>query len=140
MSYRKTFKPDPEELHQACQMPLHPDAVNGIALYNRGEYFFAHEALEDAWNAEGEPERRLYQGILQAAVLCLHARNGNFRGVLSMNARRLVWLSPWPDHCRGLNIGQLRADLDEIVSQVEELGQENIDKIDPKLFTKIMRA
>jgi len=137
MVYRKTFNPDPDEILRACGIPLHPDAEAGIELYNRGEYFLAHEALEDAWNIEGEPERRLYQGILQAAVLCMHAREGNYRGVLSMNARRLVWLGPWPDHCRGLDIGQLKADIDALVAQVEQLGPENIDKIDQRLFTPI---
>jgi predicted metal-dependent hydrolase len=137
MAYRKTFTPSPEEVARACQMPLHPDAVSGIELYNRGEYFLAHEDLEDAWNEEGEPERRLYQGILQAAVLCMHARKGNYRGVFTMYARTQVWLTPWPDHCRGLDIGQLKADIEQLAAQVTLLGQEKMDQIDESLFTKI---
>ena len=70
----------------------------------------------------------------------MHARKGNYRGVQSMNARRLVWLGPWPDHCRGLNIGQLKADIDRLVQQVEQLVPENIDKIEQRLFTKIERG
>jgi predicted metal-dependent hydrolase len=140
MAYRKTFNPAPDEVARACRLPLHPDAEIGIELYNQGEYFLAHEALEDAWNDEGEPERRLYQGILQAAVLSMHARNGNYRGVMTMNTRRLVWLSPWPHRCRGLDIGQLKADIDLLVEQVERLGPEKIDQIDLSLFTQIKRV
>lgn len=140
MVYRKTFTPEPEEISHACRMPLHPDAEEGIRFYNQGEYFLAHEALEDAWNAEGEPERRLYQGILQAAILCMHAKNGNYRGVFKMYARTKVWLGPWSDHCRGLDIGQLRADLAKIVTQVERLGSEKIDQLDSNLLTKIKRV
>lgn len=137
MVYRKTFTPTPEELARACRMPLHPDAETGIELFNQGEYFLAHEELEEAWNQEGEPERRLYQGILQAAVLCMHARNGNYRGVMSMYARTQVWLSPWPDDCRGLDIGRLRADIERIVEGVKRLGAHKMTLIDESLFTQI---
>jgi predicted metal-dependent hydrolase len=140
MVSRKTFTPTPEEIARACRMPLHPEAETGIALYNQGEYFLAHEDLEDAWNAEGEPERRLYQGILQAAVLCMHARNGNYRGVFSMYARLQVWLGPWPDHCRGLDIGLLKADIEALAAQVEELGPEKMDQLNKTLFTQIKRV
>ena len=141
MVYRKTFNPDPEEVHRACRIPLHPDAEAGIELYNRGEYFLAHEALEDAWNDEGDPERRLYQGILQAGVLCMHARKGNYQwGVVDERppggmAGPLA--GPLP---HGLDIGQLKADIAHLVQQVEQLGPENIDKIDQRLFTKIERG
>jgi predicted metal-dependent hydrolase len=134
---RKTFTPSDKELKRACRMPLHPDAETGIELYNREEYFLAHEYLEDAWNNEGEPERRLYQGILQAAVLCMHALNRNHRGVFSMYARTQVWLAPWPDHCRGLDIGQLRADIQALVSEVEQVGPKGMDQIEKGLFTQI---
>ena len=140
MVYRKTFTPDPEKIVRACKLPLHPDAEEGIRLYNKGKYFLAHEALEDAWNKEGEPARRLYQGILQAAILCMHAEKGNFQGVFKMYARTKVWLGPWPDHCRGLDIGQLKADIEEIFEQVEQLGPEKMDQLDKSLFTQIKRV
>jgi predicted metal-dependent hydrolase len=137
MVHRKTFTPSDEEIKRACKLPLHPDAETGIELYNREEYFLAHEYLEDAWNHEGEPERRLYQGILQAAVLCMHALNRNYRGVFSMYARTQVWLAPWPNHCRGLDIGQLRSDIDALVAEVERLGSEGMDQIEKRFFSKI---
>ena len=52
-----------------CNEPLHPKAVEGLELFNRGHYFEAHEALEAAWREETHPVRELYRGILQAGVV-----------------------------------------------------------------------
>ena len=58
-----------------------PDGVRaGIALFNTGEYYEAHEVIEHEWHAERRPIRLLYQGILQIGVGLHHARGGNHRG------------------------------------------------------------
>ncbi|MGD2028099.1 MAG: DUF309 domain-containing protein [Anaerolineales bacterium] len=140
MPFSKTFKPDPAAIAQACRNPLLPDAEEGIRLYNEGKYFVAHEAFEDAWHAEEEPDRRLYQGMLQAGIVFMHARNCYAKGVYSMYERCSVWLGPWPDHCRTVNVGKLRADVEAIVAAVKSLEQDKLDQLDPNLFTKIERV
>ena len=140
MPFNKTFTFTPEELAAACQKPLHPDAETGIRLFNEGKYFVAHEELEAAWHAEPNPDRRLYQGILQAGIAFMHARNGYAKGVFSMYERCQVWLWPWPDHCRTIDVGKLKADLQALVDEVTRLGQERIGELDPKLFTQIKRV
>lgn len=61
-----------------------PRYLAGIAHFNRGEYFEAHEVWEDLWHETPGPDRRYVQGLIQAAVAVYHANNGNGRG-----ARRL---------------------------------------------------
>jgi predicted metal-dependent hydrolase len=139
MQFKKTFNPSPESLKTACQKPLHPEAEEGIRLFNEGKYFVAHEALENAWHAEPNPDRRLYQGILQAGIVYMHARNRYAKGVFSMYERCRRWLWPWPDHCRSIHVGQLRTDLKTLVAQISYLGQDRLSELDPKLFTKIRR-
>lgn len=61
-------------------------------LFNAGEYFAAHEALEAVWKARATPDRDFYQGLIQVAVALEHARRGNLpgaRGVLESARRRL---------------------------------------------------
>ena len=140
MPFKKPFAPSSEQIAHACQKPLHPEAMEGIRLYNEGKYFLAHEALEIAWRAEPEPDRRLYQGILQAGIAFMHARNQYEKGVLSMYERCQVWLSPWPDHCRTINIGQLKSDLKQLVEQVITLGPDKLIALEPKIFTQIKRV
>lgn len=136
----KKFAPDPEQIALACQKPLHLEAEEGIRLYNQGKYFIAHEALEAAWHAEGEPDRRLYQGILQAGIAFMHARNGYAKGVHSMYKRCQVWLKPWPDHCRTIDVGSLRSDVQALVDAVQQLGPDHLDQLNPNLFTQIKRV
>ena len=140
MPFNKTFTPSREEIKSACQKPLHPDAETGIQLFNEGKYFIAHEELEEAWHAESNPDRRLYQGILQAGIAFMHAKNGYAKGVFSMYERCRVWLWPWPDHCRTINVGRLKADLQALVEEVERLGQDRMDELDPRFFTTIKRV
>jgi predicted metal-dependent hydrolase len=140
MPFSKTFFPTPEELNASCTKPLHPHAEEGIRLFNEGKYFVAHESLEDAWHLEPDPDRRLYQGILQAGIAYMHARDGNAKGVFSMYERCRVWLWPWPDHCRTIDVGQIKTDLQKMVDEVERLGPDNLAELDKSLFTKIKRV
>ena len=57
-----------------------PRYLAGIVLFNRGDFFEAHEVWEDLWAESHAPERRFYQGLIQAAVALCHFNNGNVRG------------------------------------------------------------
>ncbi len=119
-----------------CDAPLHPDAKLGIERFNNKEFWLAHEALEDAWNAEQGLIRDLYRGILQAAVVYHHISRGNFRGALKVYQRSQKWLMQWPDICCGVDVARLRADLDAAITEAEGLGAENLAEFD--LYPKII--
>lgn len=140
MQYRKAFLPNPKDVAEACKKPLHQEAEKGLQLFNQGKYFLAHEALENAWRVEPEPDRRLYQGVLQAGIAFMHARNGNVQGVFSMYERSQRWLEPWPDQCRTIDIGQLKIDLQALVDEVSILGPERIQDINPNIYPMIKRV
>ncbi len=118
-----------------CTSPLHPLARLGIERFNHGEYWLAHEALEDAWKAETTPIRDLYRGILQTAVVYYHISQNNFVGALKVYQRSQKWLNKWPAICRDVDVNQLRADLDAAIAEVKNLGEENLSKFDnyPKI-------
>lgn len=140
MAFKKTFTLTPDEIAAACGKPIREFAEKGIQFFNEGKYFVAHESLEDAWHLEPDPDRRLYQGILQAGLAYMHARNGNAKGVFSMYERCRVWLWPWPDHCRTIDVGQMKADLQRLVDEVRRLGEDNLAELNESLFTKIKRV
>lgn len=71
------------------------DLGHGIALFNRAEFFDAHEALEDAWRScpTGTARRRHLQGLVQLAVAFHHESRGNLvgaRSVLERGVRNLA--------------------------------------------------
>lgn len=115
-------------------------AVKGIELFDQGHYWEAHEALEAAWRAETEPVRYLYQGILQAGIVYLQIERNNFIGMAKMFERCKKWLRPWPDHCRGIDVAQLRADVAAAVAAAGKLGPGNLQGFDPSLFKKLKRV
>ncbi len=127
----------PEELQAACQGILHPKAIEGIALFDAGEYWRAHEALEEAWLEEAGTIRHLYRGILQAGVCYLHVQRANYRGAWKLYWRARRWLDPFPQNCRGLDIGQLKSDLDAVMAEVRRLGPDRIAAFDPNRFKPI---
>ncbi len=53
----------------------------GVALYNAGRYWEAHEALEAVWRDSRGTARPLWQGLIQAAAAMLHRERGNAHGL-----------------------------------------------------------
>jgi hypothetical protein len=121
-----------------CSAPLHPQAALGLRLFNAGEYFEAHEALEDAWNAEPGKVRELYRGILQIAVVYLHVTRGNYNGAVKVYGRSQKWVKDWPNVCRGIQVGRLRQDAEAVIEEVKRLGAENLGEFDRSLLKPVM--
>ena len=121
-----------------CAGALHPQAKEGLRLFNEGKYFEAHEALETAWRAETGHIRELYQGILQAAVVYHHILRGNYAGAVKVYERCMKWLNVWPETCRGVDVGQLRADLEGVIAEVQRLGPEHIHQFDPSRLKPVV--
>ena len=114
--------PDWEALAAFCEQPLPPIARHGLELFNRGEYFEAHEELEAAWLEDPHAGRMLYQGVLQVAVAYLQIERGNRDGALKLFLRSRQWLSPLPDTCQGVDVRQLRQDAAEVEQALKEEG------------------
>ena len=120
-----------------CQGSLHPQAIHGMELFNQGRYFEAHEALEAAWQAESGPVRNLYRGILQVGVVYLHITNHNYPGAIKAYLRCRKWLLLWPETCRGVSVGQLRQDLEAVISALQALGPQQIASFDTSLLKPV---
>src|SRR5512141_1792540 len=121
-----------------CDGTLHVRAHAGILLFNQGRYFEAHEELEAAWRDEKGKVRELYQGILEAAVTYLHITRGNYPGALKVYGRSMRWLRGWPETCRGVNVEQLRRDLDAAIAHMQQLGEASIGQFDRRLLRPVI--
>jgi predicted metal-dependent hydrolase len=54
----------------------------GVAAYDRGDFFEAHEHLEPAWMGAADPaERDLLQGLIKLAAAYVHGVRGNPLGI-----------------------------------------------------------
>ena len=120
-----------------CEGAIHPAAVKGMQLFNTGEYWLAHEHLEEAWNEESSAVRELYRAVLQVAVVYLHITRDNYRGAVKVYGRVQKWITPWPEVCRGIEIGQLRQDLEAVIAEVKRLGPDRLADFDRSLFKPV---
>ena len=120
--------------------PLHPKAKEGIALYNQGAFYEAHEPLEEAWMKTPSPERDLYQGILQIGLAYFQITRGNYRGALKMFHRGFRNLSPLGDTLLGIDLVQLQADARIVETALREHGPDNIQDFDQALFQPVPKA
>jgi hypothetical protein len=84
----------------------------GLDLIRRGEFFAAHEELEDAWRTAEPEERDFYQGLVHVTVAWYQAGRGNRVGCerqLEKAARRLGPFAP--AHC-GVDLASVLAQVD----------------------------
>ena len=126
-----------DSINSLCHAPLHPQAAEGLRLFNAGEYFEAHEALEDAWNEEQSKVRDLYRGILQIAVVYLHITRRNYNGAVKVYARSQRWVRDWPNVCRGIQVEELRRDAEAAINEVRRLGLDRISEFDNSLLKPV---
>ncbi|WP_257452287.1 DUF309 domain-containing protein [Archangium lipolyticum] len=82
--------------------------AEGVALFNAGHFFEAHEAWEEAWTHERGPRRLLLQGLILVAAGWLKRDAGNVRGAWTLFSRALDRLESLPPVCEGVDVGGLR--------------------------------
>jgi len=90
----------------------------GVELIRAGEYFAAHEELEDAWRAAPPEERDFFQGLVHVAVAWYQAGRGRKIGTERHLERGLPRLEPFAPAHRGIDLEPLLAQLREL----HELG------------------
>lgn len=102
----------------------------GLDLIRRGEYFAAHEVLEDVWRAAVPAERDFYQGLVHVTVAWYQAGRGNRVGCerqLEKAARRLGRYAP--EH-EGVDVGAV---LEQVAAARAVVGGGSTELAPPRL-------
>lgn len=96
----------------------------GLELIRAGEYFAAHEELEDAWRAAPSEERDFFQGLVHVAVAWYQAGRGRRIGTERQLAKAVRRLEPFAPAHRGVA-------LEPLLAQLRELQQEGSLELPP---------
>jgi predicted metal-dependent hydrolase len=105
----KAYRPLPEADRQAAY-------AAGLAAYERGDFFLAHEILEPAWMGSADlGERDLYQGLIKVAAAFVHGARGNPAGVARNLEGARVRLAAARDE--GFDGG---LDLDDLINAIDD--------------------
>ena len=82
----------------------------GMAAWERGDFFAAHEALEPAWMGTDDlAERALHQGLIKVAAAYVHAVRHNPTGIAKnlAGARRHLELAEPAGAAWGIDVADL---------------------------------
>jgi hypothetical protein len=104
----KAYRPLPPERRREI-------LAEGLAAYDRGDAFLAHELLEPAWMGASDPaERDLYQGLIKLAAAFVHDARGNPAGVRKnlVGARERLADAVAAGRSAGLDIAVVLRDID----------------------------
>lgn len=94
--------------------------ARGIALFNRAEFFEAHEVLEDIWRASPPENKKHLQGLVQVAVAFHHYSTGNRVGMRSVLERALKNLNGYPNHLGGIRCELLMGSLRDWLAALDQ--------------------
>ena len=83
----------------------------GVELIRAGEYFAAHEELEEDWRAAPLEERDFLQGLVHVAVAWYQAGRANRVGMERQLEKAIRRLSPYAPSHRGIELEPLLAQL-----------------------------
>jgi predicted metal-dependent hydrolase len=121
----------------SCDDSPPPQLVEGIAQFNRGEFFEQHEALELLWRAERRDIRYLYQGILQIGVAFHHLHRLNHHGTVYMLTRGPRYVAPFAPRCQRVAVAALLRDAATALREVERLGPARLEEFDWRLAPQV---
>jgi hypothetical protein len=110
--------------------PYDPRYLAGIVLFNRGDFFEAHEVWESLWMETHGADRAFYQGLIQAAVGLCHFCNGNVRGAAKLYRSSRDYMARYESPHLGL-------DLHTFWNQMEACFAELLSADDPPRGTPI---
>jgi predicted metal-dependent hydrolase len=92
----------------------------GVELFNRGLYWEAHEAWEEAWTPDRHgPDRGFYKGLIQVAAGCLHYNRRNRRGAVNKWRSGAGYLRPYLPRHRGVELAPLVVTVDAFLDAMD---------------------
>jgi predicted metal-dependent hydrolase len=106
----------------------------GIAHFNAGRFFQAHEAWEEAWRkAENTPDEEFFKGLAQLGAAYTHYARGNAHGARVLLERALERVSSRQAFPNGPHLASVIPKLREqaIVFASSERSGDPLPEIEP---------
>jgi hypothetical protein len=141
------------------------DYLAGWELFNRGEYWHAHEAWEAVWKRHPEPWRLFLEGIIQlAAAYHLLTVKRRFSGMMGnfakaeeklrlfervppdagmkagMESEPLVVRANYPGSFLGVDVRALLRGIEAARRETERLGARNLEEFPTALLPRVVCA
>ncbi len=109
----------------------------GIELFNRQDFYEAHEAWEEAWVDDVSEDRLLLQGLIQVAAGFYKLQTGQPVGTMKLLGAALVKLRPFVGRSRGVDLGALLPEVERWLREAETLVEQKRALYDPALLPRL---
>lgn len=90
----------------------------GLELLRGGEWFAAHEELEEEWRDAPEPERDFLQGLVHVSVAWHHAAQANANGSARQLEKAGRRLGPYAPLHRGVDVARVLGQVEAASARV----------------------
>ena len=111
-----------------------PRLLRYVARFDRGEFWLAHEELEEHWQAH---RHDAFKGLIQVAAGFLHIERQNWRGARRLLSTALGYLSDTPARFEGFDIETIRAKTADVLAHVSLLADGEATAFDDALRFRI---
>lgn len=116
------------ELEDFDALPLEENHRLGIAHFNAGRFFQAHEAWETAWKqAKGEDDEEFFKGLSQLGAGYVHYRRGNAHGAHTLIRRALSRIRRYGPSHHGVDVEALAGAADSQAERFEAAARSDGD-------------
>lgn len=108
-----------------------PSYERFLELFNRGEFWDSHEALEEPWREHGS---EFYHALILYASAFVHVNRGNRHGIAAQLSKAQPLLEQFRPYYLGLDVEGLlahAATCRQLVAQVREVADEAWDVLIP---------
>ena len=90
-----------------------------IDLFNKGQWYEAHDAFEDIWNSLDGDERQIIQGIIQVSVSQFHLTKGNFNGATILLGEGLGRIKNRTNNNLGIDLESFCKSLEDLLIKLQ---------------------
>ena len=101
---------------------------HGIALFNAGKFWEAHEAWEEIWKNHPEDGRFFIQGLIQLAAAYHQLGKKVYRGVLIHLKQAQDRLKLFPSDFLGIDVPPILQIIDDSLAAIE--ARPSLDEVD----------
>jgi predicted metal-dependent hydrolase len=109
----------------------------GIELFNRQEFYEAHEAWEAGWIDEVGDERVLLQGLIQVAAGFYKLQTGAPNGTVKLLEQGLAKVQKFREDPLGVDLDALVPEVERWLTEARAMVAEGRAAFDPKKLPKV---
>lgn len=114
--------------------------LKGVKLFNAGKHWEAHEVFEDVWRIQEGDAKRLAQGFVQMAAAFAYIKKRRLESIFYLFDKSSEKFTLTGHLLPQVNITELIDAMSAAKREVEQLGEEGLEKFQSSLYPRIIHS